>query len=77
MPVYKTTFLSDMTMRVTPRVSYKKKELFMLRFSGFAPVFGGVRVAYLFSFSVVLCFLFFFFLCLEHNVVCVSGLSTL
>jgi len=31
MPVYKTTFLSDMTMRVTPRVSYKKKELFILR----------------------------------------------
>jgi hypothetical protein len=44
---------------------------------GFTPVFGGLRVAYLFSFNVVLCFLFFFFLCLEHNVVCVSGLSTL
>ena len=60
------------------RESYQRQELLILReYLGSPPFFGGVRVADLFSFCVVLFVLFFIFLCLVCPVlpVCFSGLS--
>jgi hypothetical protein len=58
-------------MSITEWVSYKRQELLALRgHLGSPPVFGGIRVAHLFSF---LCYIF----ACRRPVYCVSGLSIL
>ena len=56
------------------RVSYKKQEL--REHLGSPQVLGGVRVAHLYSFGVVLCWGFFCVLCCLHPVSCVPNVAS-
>jgi hypothetical protein len=60
-----------LTIWVTERLSYKRQELLALRGClGLPPIFGGVSVAHLLVFCVVI--FFFFVLCLVYPMLLVS-----